>query len=646
MEQELKYQIIDPVSAKRYHKRGYWQQHALDLKAVKELIMHAQYFDTAERQLAAVGSSLRIRREGSDVFLTLKYTAQADADITQNKTDALFVRQEWEWPLSYQADQAYEEEAWHLLHSKLSELPLVLQSIIIDAKWLKLYEARFSRFKADLISDTVHLELAIDDGFLEGTFGSEAVHELEVELKSGELASLLNMHEALLKEKDLKVQGLSKSARLSRLSTADFLIVGAGASGLMAAVTYKQEYPEGRLVLLEAQAKAAMKLTAAGNGRGNISNLGLSSANYHQTAQAVSSEVIEKQLETCSPEELCQTFYGLGLLTRVENQRIYPFTYQAKTVSDLLVEEVSSRPGTTMLYGMKAVAVSNISQASTGTLYRIEIEDGRLLYCRQLLLTCGGQAVPDSGSDGHAYEILQHLDHSISPLYPGLVHLDGKDLPKHFIGERLHAKLTIYVDNIPVGNDFGDLLLTDYGLSGIPVLNLSHLAARAIYENREVHAIIDLASELVLGELEAFIERRIYSYPNMLAKQFALGFLSDKLSSAIANLAGIPDELPLNELKAEEIAQLIKLCRELKISITGTKGFDYAQVTCGGAVCDEFDPLTLESLRHEGLYASGEILDVFGDWGGYNLHFAFVSGMNAGRAVGSKQAKTMQRNAH
>ncbi len=636
MEQELKYQIQNNSSVRGYLNKAFWQEHSFRLGEISELEMYARYYDTPMRSLSLLRASLRIRREGSKNILTLKYEApEADANYV---SDALFIREEWEWSLADKDISDQEEEACKIIRKHINEFPQALASVLENASWSLLYEARFRRQKADLISDQAVIELAIDTGELIGLLGIDDFCEMELELKEGKLSSLLNINEILLRDEDIAVQPLSKAARLNRLSTADLIVIGAGASGLMAAVTYCRENPNGNLLLLEGQSKAAKKLTATGNGRGNISNIDLTSANYHQTSADAAGVLIEKQLLSCSPEDLCQIFYGLGLLTRIENDRIYPFSYQAKTVSDLLFEAVSVNENARLLYETRVTQIEKLVGDGGETLYRVVAEDARFFFGKKVLLTCGGQAAPKLGSDGKGYEILKQLGHTISPLYPGLVQLIGKGLPKRMNGQRVQAKISVIADGQLLATDFGEILLTDYGLSGIPVLNLSHLAAGALEEGKEVYAELDLAAELVHGELEAFIDRRINSYPDMPAAQFALGYLAEKISSAVVSMAAISGELPLRELDRDSISKLIDLCRHLKVKITGTKGYDFAQVTCGGAICSEFDPETLESVLHPGLYASGEILDVYGDCGGYNLHFAFVSGINAGRAAAASQS--------
>lgn len=631
LEQEIKYRITDPPASERYLGASYWADLGLTLGEIEEIVMHAKYYDLVDRSLAAEHIGVRIRTEGPETLLCVKYSDAETISADRSEQSSLYVRQEWEWPILGQDDQ--EAEAWTLLQGALDELPELVRNLLDGAKLELVYESRFTRLRADLFGEACVLELAVDEGDLFGRYETEHVHELEVELKNGELRDLLSVAEVLEDEADLEAQPLSKTVRLNRLSAADCVIVGAGAAGLMASWQYLELEPEARVFLLEASTRAAKKLSASGNGRGNITNNGLTAANYHQVQACENKSLIETQLATMSPEELRHNFYGMGLMSREEEDRIYPFSYQAKAVGDLLVRALDMHHGLSIVYQARVSKIKPLIARQRDTLYLVQTEDGQAFYTRRLIVTTGGQAAPKLGSDGSGYPLLRSLGHSVTALYPGLVQLEGRGLPKRLHGQRVHAELSIMANKLRIGSEFGEILLTDYGLSGIPVLNLSHLASAALMKGETVEAHLDLSYELAYGELTAFMDRRFRKYPNLVAKEFALGFLPDKLSSAICNLAGIDEEKPLRLLDEAQRERLEALCHQLVIRITGTKSYDFAQVTCGGVPCGEVDPLDLESNIHKGLYIAGELLDVHGDCGGFNLHMAFVTGMNAARAA-------------
>ena len=628
MEEELKFQIIEQNAITDFQSEQYWDRLGYQMLEPDFITMKAVYFDTADRDFAAIKGSIRIRQENDLTVLTVKAALKRD-DLAAGDMPALFQRQEWEWPLDLNAYQGDGLVATRdLLATHRDEFPVEIRDLLTEHITLEeVYQASFRRFRATLRTSDAAVELAVDQGALIGLYERAPISELELELKEGHRQVLKHLSNEMMADPRLGLQALSKAARLQKLSTYDFTIIGGGAAGLMAAITYQNQKSQDRILLLDGEEKLGRKLTASGNGRGNLTNIGTNAGHYHSVS-GTSGELVQKQLERCPPEKLREVFLELGLHTRVEEDRVYPFSFQAKSVVDVMEHTIHRHPQTHIRLKSK---VTDITALATG--FRIRTEHNESFYSEKILVACGGEASPKLGSDGSLFSILEKLGHRSTQRYPGLVQLVGKGLPKRMVGQRVQGECLLWSKGSCLGREYGEILITDYGLSGIPILNLSHAAAQAFSEHADVEARINLLADLDPEAQLSFMDERCQRWPEASVEAFGLGLLSEKIAGGICSLADIDPQMTLGELNAAERARIRDLCLALPIKLKETKGFTFAQVCCGGLETTAFDNERLESKMHPGLYVAGEVLDVHGDCGGYNLNFAFISGMHAAIAA-------------
>jgi hypothetical protein len=352
------------------------------------------------------------------------------------------------------------------------------------------------------------------------------------------------------------------------------IIIGAGASGLACAIRLKQNNPQCQVTFLEHLSQVGKKLLATGNGRCNLSNT---------------------NAENCNA--VIDFFSSLGLVTRADSEgRIYPYSNKATTVVDALIDKCNE---------LKIDVLTECNVTCVSKDLTVVTNKGNF-KADSVIVATGGKAQKNLGSDGSGYQLLQSLGHSVTPLSPGLVQLTSSSkYPRLLKGHRVKCNMSILLDGKEVGSEYGEVLFTDYGLSGIVTMNLSNLVGRNFSspQPKKCHAVLDLipdiSEEEIIGHLNQF------------------GNLKGILGAELSNII---------EKQAEgDIEKQCKYAKNWKLIITGTKGFDFAQITIGGAKLDEFE--NYQSKFVKGLYACGEVLDKQFICGGYNLNFAWYSGI-------------------
>ncbi len=362
------------------------------------------------------------------------------------------------------------------------------------------------------------------------------------------------------------------------------IIIGAGASGLACAIRLKQNNPDADVVILERLSQAGKKILATGNGRCNLSN----SAASHS-------------------DEVLAFFSSIGLATRADGEgRIYPYSNQAATVVELLLAECE-RLGVEIVTDCRVESVSDDLCVTT---------DRGIYFGDSIVIAAGGRAQSALGSDGSGYSLLKQLGHGITPLYPALVQLTSPSKhPRALSGQRAKCNMAILLDGNKVCEEYGEVLFTDYGLSGIVTMNLSNEVSRNFIseEPKKCIAELDLVPDMTQDELEKHV------------KKFGSlrGILGSQMNAVIDKQT---------EGDASKYAQFAKHWR---LIINGTRGYDFAQITGGGARLDDFDGF--RSKKNGGVYACGEVLDVQFPCGGFNLNFAWYSGIKAADSISMKE---------
>lgn len=401
----------------------------------------------------------------------------------------------------------------------------------------------------------------------------------------------------------------------------DLAVVGGGASGLIAALRAKALGPELAVCLLEKQDRVGRKLLSTGNGRCNLTNLGASATCYHGGGALVC-----EALRRFPPRRVMDFFEEIGLPCREEEDgRVYPLCGQAAAVLDDLRLGCQER-------GVETMINCEVTALTPG--FVLSRADGQSLSARRVLLATGGLAAPGLGGGEAGQRLFRQAGHRVTRCFPALSQLKTPaDLVRPLKGVRCAAQVDLLVAGAPARRERGEILFAEYGLSGIAAMQLARAAGEALARRQRVQARINFLPGLD-GDLSALLGRRAQALPERALEDFLTGLVHKRLGQTLIKLAGVaPLSRPARSLAQAEIAALAALLCGWTLPVTGTMGFAQAQVTAGGAECGQFDPLTLESILLPGLYAAGEALDVDGDCGGFNLQWAWASGLLAAESA-------------
>lgn len=396
-------------------------------------------------------------------------------------------------------------------------------------------------------------------------------------------------------------------------------ILGGGASGIAAALA-AAEREDNQVILMERQARVGRKLQATGNGRCNLTNLQMDDGRYHGQDPSFS----QYALTRFSPDETRDWFRALGLYTVAEpSGRVYPYSDQAGSVVDVLRFGLE-KPNITVKLGFE---VEKVKKTEKGFAV---ISGGEKLCCDRLIVACGGLAGSKLGGTMSGYKLLRSLGHSCTKLRPNLVQLRASwgSLPA-LKGVRANCRVEIFHDDVPFAASEGELQFTEYGLSGPVIFEVSRDVCQG---GGEWWCRLDFLPGLTEKELkEMLLCRRDTALPG---GELLTGILHNRLGRVLTQAAGISGSRPVSELSHWELEQVTQKVKAFPVTLTEPLGMDSAQVTAGGIVTREFDEKTMESKLLPGLYACGEVLDIDGDCGGYNLQWAWSSGRLAGSCAG------------
>ena len=393
------------------------------------------------------------------------------------------------------------------------------------------------------------------------------------------------------------------------------LIIGGGASGMAAAIRAAED-PSHRITLLERQVRVGKKLAATGNGRCNLTNTETETARYHGENPRFAAPVLAEY----PPQRVLEFFSGLGLKTVTEyGGRVYPLSEHAGSVLDVL-RLALEKPNIELLTGCPAEEVRR-----SGTGFLVRAGNGTLSADR-LILACGGCAGSRLGGVTDGYALAAALGHSRTALYPSLTQLrTAPDYPRALKGIRVNARVRLLRGETVLAERSGDVQFTDTGLSGTAVFEISRAAAEQTNLTAEI-CCFDAPEETLFADLCARRDR----WPQLEGNRILTGAVQSRLGQMLCRYAGISGGDTAAKLTNAQMHALARAMRSFRLPITGVSGFETAQVTAGGLRTDEFDPETLQSRIVPGLYACGELLDIDGDCGGFNLHWAWASGLRAG----------------
>ena len=398
------------------------------------------------------------------------------------------------------------------------------------------------------------------------------------------------------------------------------VVVGGGAAGMMAAIR-AAELGE-RVVLLEGNPKLGRKVLISGNGRCNLTNLAADSvAHYHGSNPGF----IRTVLEQYSLEQTLAFFRELGIETREEKrQRLFPVSDEAGAVVDVLEDRLQ-------ILGVRLEKKCKLASLDKSTFFEAQTLDGQRWQADRVVLASGGVSMAKLGADGSGLKMAEGFGHTCTPLYPGLVPLVS---PDKYVGKmqgvRVRAEVSALLSEHRKLRDTDDLLFTNYGVSGFTILNLSAQLVPRL-EKGPAELKVNFFPGKVPEQVSEILKHRWETHPHRsLALSFA-GLLSRKLVIPLLEKLGFPWEEQVARMTKAQRWHLAQALCAWPVAVEGTRSFDHAEVTIGGIRTDDVNPETLESYLVPGLFFAGEVLDVHGDLGGFNLQWAWSSGWVAGQ---------------
>lgn len=412
---------------------------------------------------------------------------------------------------------------------------------------------------------------------------------------------------------------------------------------MMAAIAAARE--GAKVTVLEGMEKPGKKLLVTGNGRCNLTNLDPDLPEKYYCVEAIerrtlpadgsksemhsTGAIVRNVLEQFSVNDTLDFFHKLGLRTMNRNGYVYPYTNQAVSVLDLLLAELK-RLKVKLKFTEK---IEKIEKEEAGW----KVVTGTWTYsCDTLILCCGSKAAKNTGSDGSGYELARQTGHTLTSVVPSLTALTGKgNYFSSCAGVRCPANVTLYVSKTDSAwqkkaTDFGEIQWTDQGISGIVVFQVSRFASLALEKGEKVKAELDLLPDMTQDDVMEYLMCGKTRFPNASAAETFSGLLPKKLLAVCLDMNKIKPGTPSGNLTEEHCTRLTETMKRFTMPITGVRSFDQCQVCAGGVMLDEIDENTLESKRVNDLYFAGELLDVDGPCGGYNLQWAWSSGYVAG----------------
>lgn len=397
----------------------------------------------------------------------------------------------------------------------------------------------------------------------------------------------------------------------------DLAIIGGGASGLSAAIEAKRESKKAgidlNVTVFEHLNKPAKKILATGNGRCNFCNTDLNESHYFGDNDFIKDVLSSKYNDSIG------FFKSMGILPYFENGRVYPRSEQATSIRDAL---------------LKTCEILNINFLTECNIEKIEVDNNKFIILDNnydsVIIATGGNSQKSQGSDGSGYKLLKALGHKITDISPALTALTINEKSfKDLKGLRVKGNCALYSGRKLLKEEYGEIQFTENAISGIPVLNISQFANG----KKNLNVLIDVCNEFSVNDLTKHFKECRYKSPTFRTEEILSGIIPQKLAYFVMKKSGIKENTLASKLTEKNIESLVLTLKQLEFKIDGVRDFDYSQVTKGGASSSDFDTKSLISKKQDGLFACGEILNVNGDCGGYNLHFAWTSGRLAGASA-------------
>lgn len=413
-------------------------------------------------------------------------------------------------------------------------------------------------------------------------------------------------------------------------------IIGAGASGMMAAVTASNY--NATVTLLEKKERVGQKLLATGNGKCNLSNLEFDMNKYY----CADKDKLHTIFGVYSLWDMLSFFESRGMMVRSKNGYLYPYSEQASTVLDVFRRNLEAD---NIEIETNCDIISANYQKDTNTF--MVTGSGKVWEFDKLVIACGGPASLKKKDGLTGFKLAEGFGHTVNTVVPGLVQLRASD--KNFFkavsGVRCHARASLFADGMLLGEEEGEVQFTDYGLSGIPIFQFSRVAAYALEEEKRVSVSVNLFPDQEQKAFEYQMRLRYDYYVNSSIEEFLLGTVNKKINQAMMKVNGIKPTDRISELGFKKVWEFIMSYRNLNIHIEAVNGMEHAQVCAGGVDFMEIST-QMESMKCPGLYFAGEVIDIDGKCGGYNLQWAWTSGYIAGRNAAGSSTKELESENH
>jgi predicted Rossmann fold flavoprotein len=401
------------------------------------------------------------------------------------------------------------------------------------------------------------------------------------------------------------------------MAKSKIIIIGGGASGIMAAIVSARN--GAKVTIIERKPKIGRKILATGNGRCNLTNLYANKSHFHSETENIYEEIINK----FDINSTMKFFNDLGITTIEKDLgKVYPRSEQANSVVNALLYELNRLK-------VNVVCNSDVENIQLDKNIKVKTSD-KIYYCNKLIIATGGKSCPDLGSNGSGYKLAKMLGHTVIEPFPSLVQLktDYQYL-KQLQGTKIWGTVKILDDeNNIYRKEKGEVLFTDYGVSGPPILQISRYGSKNLLRNKSTYITIDLVSEY--ENIDTILINRFEKAPNKTIQESFVGFINNRLIIPIIKTANIDINKKVANITKEERISIGNTLKNLKMKVTGTNQWNQSQVTAGGVDTREIDSNTLESKICKNIYLCGEIIDIDGDCGGYNLQWAWSSGAVAG----------------
>lgn len=400
------------------------------------------------------------------------------------------------------------------------------------------------------------------------------------------------------------------------------IVVGGGAAGMMAAISAKRLGAE--VTILEKNPRVGKKILATGNGRCNFTNISADITCYSGN----NPKFAYSALANFTVKDTINFFEKLGIAHKVEDLgKVFPMSDQASSILDVFLYELNE-------LGINIICDAEVKDITKKKdKFQLKLKTGKNYQGDRVIITTGGKAMPSSGSDGNGYDLATKLGHTISDVFPALVQLmlEGPYFSR-INGVKFVGTAEIMHNNKSLAKDSGDILFTNYGISGPPILQISRKAGELLNEGKEAYLKVTIMDRMSKEELRKLIVKRFQIGAKKSLEFSLVGLINKRLIPVILLEAGINDlRSPVANLSSKEQERIIDILTDWRFKIRGTKGWQSAQVTAGGIDTREINPNTFESKLVKGLFFAGEIIDIDGLCGGFNLQWAWSSGFIAGQ---------------